>query len=78
MLTFKGMSSNSEKKDPFEDDTERAIRLPKPTPEIVNGDDDAEDARKADRDSSIDDLEISVDPDELDAERESGPARKKY
>jgi hypothetical protein len=59
---------------PFEDDTEEAFRLPKPTPEVSQDDDDAgADEKRAD--SAIDDLEIEVDEDELKAESES-PGRK--
>ena len=69
------MSSKHEKQDPFEADTDRAFRLPKPTPEKV--DDGTDDAKKADSDN-IDDLEIEVDTDELEAETESDRPGRKY
>ena len=59
---------------PFEDDTDEAFTLPKPTPELNQEDDDADpDEKRAD--SAIDDLEIEVDEEELKAESES-PGRK--
>ena len=59
---------------PFEDDTDEAFTLPKPTPEVSQDDDDADpDEKRAD--SAIDDLEIEVDDNELKAESES-PGRK--
>ena len=65
------MPSN-DKKD-FEDDTDKAFTLPKPTPELSQ-DDDAASAQKW-ADSAIDDLEIEVDEEEVGAESES-PGRK--
>ena len=47
MLTFEFMPNNSGKST-FEEDTENAIRLPRPTPEIVN--DVFGDEKKADSD----------------------------
>ena len=61
----------------FDEDTDEAIVLPKPVPEI--SDDDA-DKRKADSeaDSAFDDLEIEVDEQELKAESENQPDGRKY
>ena len=63
----------AEPRGPFEDDTDEAFTLPKPTPELSQDDDDGSDEKRAD--SAIDDLEIEVDEDELKAESES-PGRK--
>ena len=54
----------------FEEDTERAIVLPKPVPEIV---DDGKNA-----DAAFDDQEIQIDEDEVTAEesRNEPPGRK--
>jgi len=60
----------------LDDENEDAIKLPKPTPETV--DDDVEGGKKADSGKDIDDIEISVDEDELEAETESDPSRRKY
>ena len=66
------MPNNDEKQ--FEEDTEEAFTLPKPTPELSQEEIDARvDDKRAD--SAIDDLEIEVDEDELRAESES-PGRK--
>ena len=62
----------AEPRGPFEDDTDEAFTLPKPTPEPSQDDIDADEKRA---DSAIDDLEIEVDEDELKAESES-PGRK--
>ena len=79
------MPNNDEKNDqgfeaagrqPFEQDTERAFTLPKPTPERTlddDNDDESSDGKQAS--SAIDDLEIEVEEDELEAESES-PGRK--
>ena len=75
MLTFEFMPNNSGK-NPFEEDTENAIKLPRPTPENV--DDGAGDEKKADSDSAFDDLVIDVDEDELEAEKEGNPSGRKY
>ena len=73
------MPNDDEKNQPgehaFEEDTEEAFTLPKPTPEVT-ADDDAGYGKKAD--SSIDDLEIEVDEDELEAESESESPGRKY
>jgi hypothetical protein len=67
------MPNNNEKnRQPFEQDTEEAFRLPKPTPELSQDEVDANEKRA---DSAIDDLEIEVDEEELKAESES-PGRK--
>ena len=59
--------------DKFDEDTDGAIILPRPVPEISNDD---EDKKKAD--SAFDDLEIEVDEQELKAELENQPADRKY
>lgn len=64
------MPSNDRKN--FEEDTEKAFTLPKPTPELSQEEVDADHKRA---DSAIDDLEITVDEEELRAESES-PGRK--
>jgi len=58
--------------DHFDEDTDDAIVLPRPVPEITSDDD----ARKAD--SAFDDLEIEVDEQEVQAELENQPADRKY
>ena len=58
--------------DKFDEDTDAAIVLPRPVPEISNDDD----AKKAD--SAFDDLEIEVDEQELKAELENQPADRRY
>ena len=66
------MPSNDGKN--FEEDTETAFTLPKPTPELSQEEIDAgADDKRAD--SAIDDLEIEVDEEELRTESES-PGRK--
>jgi|SwirhisoilCB3_FD_contig_71_67942_length_322_multi_2_in_0_out_0_1 hypothetical protein len=55
----------------FDEDTDEAIVLPKPTPEITN-----DDEKKAD--SAFDDLEIDVDEEEVKAEADSQPPGRKY
>ena len=62
----------------FDEDTDEAIVLPKPVPEI--SDDDDADKRKADSeaDSAFDDLEIEVDEQEVKAESENQPDGRKY
>lgn len=58
----------------FDEDTDEAFRLPRPTPEVTEDDNDAGSAKKAG--SAIDDdLEIEVDQEEVDAESDS-PGRK--
>ena len=57
-----------------DEDTDEAIVLPRPVPEISNDYDD--DAKKAD--SAFDDLEIEVDEQELKAELENQPRDRKY
>ena len=73
MATFEFMPNNG--KNPFEEDTENAIKLPKPTPERIDGDDDE---KKADSDGAFDDLVIDVDIDEVEAENEGNPSGRKY
>jgi hypothetical protein len=63
-------SGGIEKRD-FDEDTEEAIVLPKPTPEVT-----ADDEKKAD--SAFDDIEIEVDEDEVKAESENQPSGRKY
>jgi len=58
----------------FEDDTDEAIVLPKPVPEITNDDDDD----KKSADSAFDDLEIDVDDEEVKAESENEPPGRKF
>jgi hypothetical protein len=67
------MPSNDKKS--FEEDTETAFTLPKPTPELSQDDIDAGVVDDKRADSAIDDLEITVDEEELRAESES-PGRK--
>jgi hypothetical protein len=55
-----------------DDDTDEAIVLPKPVPEITQDDDE----KKAD--AAFDDQEIEIDEDELKAESENQPAGRKY
>jgi len=55
----------------FDEDTDEAIVLPRPVPEISN-----DDEKKAD--SAFDDLEIEVDEQELKAELENQPVDRKY
>jgi hypothetical protein len=55
----------------FEDDTDEAIVLPKPTPEVTS-----DDQRRAD--AAFEDQEIEIDEEELDAETESQPVGRKY
>ena len=76
------MPNNDEKKGfeaagrHFEQDTEEAFTLPKPTPERTLDDDpDAESSDGKRASSAIDDLEIEVDEEEVEAESES-PGRK--
>ena len=59
----------------FDEDTDEAIVLPKPVPEVSNDGDD--DEKKA-ADSAFDDLEIEVDEQELKAELENQPGDRKY
>ncbi len=60
----------------FEQDTEEAFTLPKPTPErTADDDDDAVGSDGKQASSAIDDLEIEVDEEEVEAESES-PGRK--
>lgn len=63
------MANKDENK--FDEDTDEAIVLPRPVPEISN-----DDEKKAD--SAFDDLEIEVDEQELKAELENQPADRKY
>jgi len=58
----------------FDEDTDAAIVLPKPVPEI-NDDDDNE--KKA-ADSAFDDMVIEVDEQEVKAESENQPDGRKY
>jgi len=60
-------------KNDFDEDTERAIRLPKVKPEVTA--DDEPDAKRADGD--VDDLEIEIDPEEVKAESERDAPRRK-
>jgi|KBSMisStaDraftv2_1062788.scaffolds.fasta_scaffold2926938_2 hypothetical protein len=54
----------------FDEDTERAIKLPKPVPEVTEDD-------QKNADGGFDDLEIEVDEDEVSAEEPANhPARK--
>jgi hypothetical protein len=55
----------------FDEDTDEAIRLPSPVPEVT-----AEDEKKAD--AAFDDLEIDVDDDEVKSESENQPSGRKY
>jgi hypothetical protein len=64
----------------FDEDTDEAIVLPKPRPEITEDDGDVEE-KKADAaldDLEIDDLEIEADEDEVKADRQSQPPGRKY
>jgi hypothetical protein len=54
----------------FDDDTDEAIVLPKPVPEITDDDEKRADA--------FDDQEIDVDEEEVKAESESQPSGRKY
>jgi hypothetical protein len=56
----------------FDDDTDEAIVLPKPVPEISNDDEE----KRAD--SPFDDLEIDVDEEEVKAESDDQPPGRKY
>jgi hypothetical protein len=62
------------KDDKFDEDTDGAIVLPKPVPEIT--DDDDADKRRAD--SAFDDLVIEVDEEEVKAESGNQPPDRKY
>jgi len=62
------------KDDKFDEDTDDAIVLPRPVPEVI--DDEDEDKRKAD--SAFDDMVIEVDEDEVKAESENQPDGRKY
>jgi len=66
------MANKDENK--FDEDTDEAIVLPRPVPEIIAGED--EDKRKAD--SAFDDMEIEVDEQEVKAESENQPDGRKY
>ncbi|HEY7376793.1 MAG TPA: hypothetical protein VIF57_31840 [Polyangia bacterium] len=55
----------------FDDDTDEAIVLPKPTPEITSDDEKM-------ADSAFDDLQIVVDEDEVKAESDGQPSGRKY
>jgi len=55
----------------FDDDTDEAIVLPPPVPEIT-----ADDEKQAD--AAFDDLEIEVDEKELKSESENQPPGRKY
>ena len=55
----------------FEADTDEAIVLPPPVPEVT-----AEDEKNAD--AAFDDLEIVVDEDEVKFESENQPGGRKY
>lgn len=60
----------------FDQDTDEAFPLPKPTPELGQDDDEPRsDEKRAD---SIDDQEIEVDEDEVKAESESESPGRKY
>jgi hypothetical protein len=59
------MDESTGRRPDFDEDTERAIRLPKVKPEVTAEDEDAEEKKAH---SSFDDLEIEVDADELNAE----------
>lgn len=61
------------KDDKFDEDTDEAIRLPRPVPEIIDDDDDAKKA-----DSAFDAMVIEVDEDEVKAESENQPDGRKY
>jgi len=67
------MPNNDDKH--FDDDTDTAFTLPKPTPELSQDDDSDAGADEKRADNAIDDLEIEVDEEELNAESES-PGRK--
>jgi hypothetical protein len=58
----------------FDDDTDEALVLPKPVPEVTNDDDD--DKKRAD--SAFDDLEIDVDEEEVKAESQNEPPGRKF
>ena len=62
------------KDDKFDEDTDDAIVLPRPVPEVIDNED--EDKRKAD--SAFDDMVIEVDEDEVKAESENQPDGRKY
>ena len=64
--------------DRFDEDTDEAIVLPRPVPEINNDNDNDDDERKAAADRAFDDLEIVVDEQEVMAEAENQPAGRKY
>jgi hypothetical protein len=55
----------------FDEDTDEAIVLPPPVPEVT-----ADDEKKAD--AAFDDLEIVVDDDEVRSESENQPSGRKY
>jgi hypothetical protein len=55
----------------FDEDTDEAIVLPRPVPEVT-----ADDEKNAD--AAFDDLEIVVDEDEVKFESENQPAGRKY
>jgi hypothetical protein len=60
--------------DKFDEDTDDAIVLPRPVPEVIDNED--EDKRKAD--SAFDDMVIEVDDDEVKAESDNQPDGRKY
>jgi len=66
------MANKDENK--FDEDTDEAIVLPRPVPEII---DDNDDEKKA-ADSAFDDMEIEVDEQEVKAESENQPRDRKY
>jgi len=60
--------------DKFDEDTDSAIVLPKPVPEITEDDDE----KKKAADSAFDDMVIEVDEQEVKAESENQPDGRKY
>ena len=60
--------------DRFDEDTDEAIRLPRPVPEVIDDDDNEKKAA----DSAFDDLVIEVDEQEVKAESENQPDGRKY
>ena len=56
----------------FDEDTDEAIVLPKPVPEIT-----ADDEEKS-ADAAFDDQEVDVDDEEVQAESENQPPSRKY
>jgi hypothetical protein len=62
----------------FDEDTDSAIVLPKPVPEITEDDGEKDDGEKKAANSAFDDMVIEIDEQEVKAESENQPNGRKY